>query len=305
MIKRTIPILLLVAILIAGCQSPSSSDTDVQTRVAAILTDIPTNTPFPATATATVRLPTVALPTATEEPTETPTEEPPLETPTNTPEPGVTFTPPLPTNTLLPSPTSPAGDPRVTLGAATWTDPMDNGNYWPVGADEFTSLSVAGGEMTFTALSTTNGWRLASTPSLTNFYLEFSGRMTNCKGMDSMGLIFRVPNLKEANRGYLFGITCDGTYYLKAWDGIAFPEPTMTQIVYPHSNKAIVKGADQTNRIGVLASGSSLKLYVNGVQVHEITDETYNKGYFGIFINPDKSTNLTAKIDEISYWQSR
>ncbi len=68
--KRILPILILTALLAAGCQSPSASDTDVQTRVAAILTDIPTYTAMPPTVTATVRLPTVALPTPTEEPTE-------------------------------------------------------------------------------------------------------------------------------------------------------------------------------------------------------------------------------------------
>ncbi len=191
MTKFTI-ILLLGLMALTACQSPSSSDAGVQTRVAAILTDIPTYTPLPPTVTATIQLPTLAVNTPTVEPTDTPTPEPTI----GTVEPTATNTVPgIPTETLLPSPTAPAGDPRAALGTPTWSDPMDNSNNWPVGSDNFTSLSVADGELTLTGLTSTNGWKLASAKALKNFYLEADGRMVTCSGMDAWGLIFRVPKL--------------------------------------------------------------------------------------------------------------
>ncbi len=299
--KKLIFFLMLGILVLTACQSPSSSDTGVQTRVAAILTDIPTYTPLPPTVTATIQLPTLAVNTPTKKPTETSTPEPTV----GTVEPTATKTVPgIPTETLLPSPTAPAGDPRAALGTPTWSDPMDNANNWPVGSDNFTSLSIADGEMTLVGLSSTNGWKLASAPALKNFYLEADGRMVSCSGMDAWGLMFRVPNYDKPNRGYLFGITCDGNYYLKAWDGTMEPG-TMTQIIYPHASKAIQKGANQTNRVGVMANGENLKLYINGKMVHEIADSTFPQGYFGLFINSEKTPNLTAKINQVDYWSSK
>jgi hypothetical protein len=299
--KKIIPAILFLVLVLSACQSPSSSDTGVQTRVAAILTDIPTYTPPPPETTATIQLPTLAMNTPTQEPTETATPEPTegTEVPTAT-----RTVPGIPTETLFPSATAPAGDPRVALGVPTWNDPMDTPNNWPVGSDQFTSLSIGDGELTLIGLSNTNGWKLASAPSLKNFYLEADGRMVDCKGMDAWGLMFRAPNYEKANRGYLFGITCDGNYYLKSWDGTLQPGE-MTQIIYPHASKAIVKGSNQTNRVGVMANGENLKLYINGVMVHEILDSTYPQGYFGLFVNSEKTPNLTAKVTDVSYWAGK
>lgn len=299
--KKIIPFLLLTTLVLAACQSPSSSDTGVQTRVAAILTDIPTYTPMPPTVTATIQLPTLAVNTPTVAPTETPTVEPTQ----GTLEPTATAkVPGIPTETLLPSATAPAGDPRAVLGAPTWTDPMDTANNWPVGSDNFTSLSIADGELALTGLTATNGWKMASAPALKNFYLEADGRMTTCSGMDAWGLYFRVPKYEKPDRGYLFGITCNGNYYLKAFDGTMDPA-TATQIIYPYASKAIVKGSNQTNRVGVMANGENLKLFINGKMVHEIADSTYPQGYFGLFINSEETPNLTAKITDVSYWTSK
>lgn len=301
--KKIFVFLILAVFLLTGCESPSSSDTGVQTRVAAILTEIPTFTPPPATATtaATVQLPTLAVNTPTVEPTDTPMPEAETETaqPTST-----ATVPGIPTVTPLPSATPPAGDPRAALGAPTWQDTMENANNWPVGSDTFTSLSIANGELSLTGLTDTNGWKMASAPALKNFYLEADGRMDACSGMDAWGLIFRVPNYDKPNRGYLFGITCSGTYYLKAWDGTIDPGE-MTQLIYPYSSKAILKGPNQTNRIGVMANGENIKLYINGKMVHEIADPTFTQGYFGLFINSEKTPNLNVKVNDVSYWSSK
>lgn len=299
--KKLFPFLVLGVLVLSACQSPSSSDTGVQTRVAAILTDIPTYTPLPPTVTATIQLPTLAVNTPTQEPTGTATPEPTEATVEAT---ATNAVPRIPTETLLPSATPPAGDPRAAMGAPTWSDTMENSNNWPVGSDNFTSLSVQDGELALVGLTSTNGWKMASAPALKNFYLEADGRMVECQGMDAWGLIFRVPNYDKPNRGYLFGITCDGNYYLKAWDGTMEPGD-MTQIIYPHASKAIQKGPNQTNRVGVMANGENLKFYINGKMVHEILDPTFAQGYFGLFVNSEKTPNLTAKVTDVSYWSSK
>ncbi len=66
-----------------------------------------------------------------------------------------------------------------------------------------------------------------------------------------------------------------------------------------------LKGPNQTNRVGVMANGENIKLFINGKMVHEIADATFAQGYFGLFINSEKTPNLTAKINQVDYWSSK
>ena len=301
--KYLLPLLILMFILTA-CM-PVDSEAEVQTRVAQLLTSYPTTTAqSPVGQTPTNSLPTVDFtlntlePTSTESPTITVTIPPPTMTPDGT------LTPfPTATSIILPSATSPAGDPRLGLGTASWRDPMDDDTYWATGATTFNNLSFSGGEMVLTGLNRQYGWRLATTESLQDFYMELSGRFGVCVGSDSYGIMFRIPDINTADRGYLFGITCDGNYFLRRWNAREnAPTGTMTTIIIPRGNDAILIGPNQTNRLGVTALGNNLQLYVNGVMIHEILETTFTQGYFGVFIRAAETTNFTVFIDEMSYW---
>jgi hypothetical protein len=198
--------------------------------------------------------------------------------------------------------TFPAGDPRTNLGAPDWTDSMTSSGNWPTANDEYSTISFSNGEMVLTGLTNLYAWRLASTPSLTDVYLEMTGKFDDCSGADSYGLMFRVPVLAEANQGYFFGITCNGDYFFKIWDGTALPNGLMTNVIYPKASSLIHAGASQTNRIGVLVKGTNFKFYINGEMVHEIADTTYAQGNFGIFIKKEVTDQLTVRISDMSYW---
>ena len=64
----------------------------------------------------------------------------------------------------------------------------------------------------------------------------------------------------------------------------------------------INKGKDQANRLGVAAVGDRLTLFINGAKVGEVINDNYEKGYFGVFINRDKTKDLTVKVDQVRYW---
>ena len=64
----------------------------------------------------------------------------------------------------------------------------------------------------------------------------------------------------------------------------------------------ILKGSNQINRLGVMAKGSELKLYVNGVLIDTIKDKTFSQGYIGLYIGRKETKNLTSILDEISFW---
>ena len=100
-----------------------------------------------------------------------------------------------------------------------WVDEMDNSKNWPIGDDKFTSAYNRSGTYFITSYDSNDGWRLASTSDIYNGYIEIEFSQTTCKGEDHFGIMFRVPDLYEITNGYLFGITCDGRYSLRIWDG--------------------------------------------------------------------------------------
>jgi len=262
------------------------------------------------TATASPVPPTAEAPAAAV-PTDTPVSKP---TATQQPAAGgiptVAVTPISPAATQPSGPTvTPApGDPRSRLGAPTSTDAMDNANtwIWPTGSDKYTIGSFSGGRQSVTALTGTDGWRMANPAGreFSSLYLEATIRTGACSGSDHYGLIFRVPVLTEPDQGYLFGVTCDGRYSLRRWNGEVGLKGEMKWLANWTASSAIVTGANQTNRLGVMMVGSRLLLYANGKLITEIKDTTYASGYFGLFVGSDNTENLTIQVDEMSYWEN-
>ena len=203
-----------------------------------------------------------------------------------------------------PEPTVESDDPAIYLGDADWIDEMETAEYWPTGSNEFTSAAFENGTLKLVALSETNGWRIASTSMLGNAYIEADVKMSACSETDGYGFIFRVPENTDYNKGYLFGITCDGRYSLRKWDGLASEDGLMLWLKYYTISEWINEGANQSNRIGVMALDNRIILYVNGERVDEIIDDdnVYAEGFFGLYVNRDKTENLTIIVDKVSYW---
>jgi len=179
---------------------------------------------------------------------------------------------------------------------------MADDKYWPTGATEDTDLNFTNGHMYLKALSGRFAWRLATFGTNNDYYVETTAHFMACTGTDSYGIIFRVPDITTADQGYLFGITCDGKYYLRKWDGKIPPKGHMTYIITDKASPAILPGPNQTNRLGVMAIGSHLLFYINGKYVEDVQDASYPKGYVGVFINEDNTTNMVVEVDQMAYW---
>jgi len=306
--RKIIVTMIVLASFLAGCslipQFQQAKDEYLETRVAEKLEEQPAEnlvveeveekTPAaeetPTEEVSSEEVPTEETPTAEETPTEeVPAEETPVAEETPEPE---------------PEPTIESDDPAIYLGDADWIDEMETAEYWPTGTDEFTSAAFENGTLKLTALSEINGWRIASTPALGNTYIEADVKMGTCKLTDGYGFIFRVPENTGYNRGYLFGVTCDGRYSLRVWDGLAGESGTMVWLKYYTLSEWINQGKDKSNRIGVMALDNRFILYVNGEKVDEIIDENnaYAEGFFGLYVNRDKTENLAIVVDKVSYW---
>lgn len=303
--------------------TPTLSADEMQTQISQMLTVMPTNTGQPqGAATATQALPTVAVETATPEGGQGAL---PLATATNTtaPEPATTQAPeatattaptsttgPTATNTATSGPTATLvpGDPRSRLGTATSTDNQDNANtwVWPTGSDKYTLATFASGVQSITALTGTDGWRLANPAGreFANLYLEATIRLGACSGSDHYGLIARVPVLEEPDQGYLFTVTCDGRYSLRRWNAEIGTKGEMKWLVNWTASPAIQTGSNKVNRVGLWAYGSRLIVYANGQVLTEVKDTTYPSGYFGVVVGADNTDDFTIQVDEMSYWEN-
>lgn len=194
-------------------------------------------------------------------------------------------------------------DPGKYLGEADWMDEMDPGEYyWPLGTDEYMSAAYEDGTLKLQALSEINGWRIASTSMLGDSYIEAVVEIGKCSKTDGYGFIFNVPEETGYNRGYLFGVTCNGKYSLRVWDGLSGENGSMTWLKYYTENEYILQGEDAVNTIGVMTVDDSISLYINGELVDQFVDDTYSEGFFGMYINRDYTENLTINIDKVSYW---
>jgi len=135
-------------------------------------------------------------------------------------------------------------------------------------------------------------------------YMEMSVSTGTCTGSDRYGFLFRVPNAAEANRGYLFGVSCDGSYSFREWDATIGSKGQMTTHINWTNASAIQAGSNKSNTIGVLAIGDRIVLYANGVLLKELKDSTFTEGSFGIFIGARETDNFSISVEEIAYWKN-
>ena len=77
---------------------------------------------------------------------------------------------------------------------------------------------------------------------------------------------------------------------------------TLTTLQKYTESGLIDAGKYKSNRLGIMAVGDQLIMYINGVKVGEVTDDTFNSGNFGIYINRNVTENLTIYVDDVKYW---
>jgi hypothetical protein len=312
-ILRTVLFILILSILSActlpltQATPPAVSDEEMATRVAKILTEMPQPTEGLPTAELPPLNTSEPAPTSAEEIVETATEAATTQPdqPTATQQPTATSdVVPTVVVTTMPAFTPPADDPRTKLGSPSWTDDMDEDTYWPTGEDKYTAIDFKDGQLRLTGLTTTDGWRLAASEQLANFYLEATISTGTCSGTDRYGLMYRVPVAREANKGYLLGVSCDGKYSLREWDATLGSKGTMTTHINWTASSAIQAGSNKLNKVGIMAVGDRMIIYINGVMINEVKDSTFDLGSFGLFVGARETTNFTISVDEVSYWKN-
>ena len=200
---------------------------------------------------------------------------------------------PTATTTVTSTPTVQPSDPVAWLGAPTWRDTFSGTKNFYTTSDENITFSYSADAFSMTATNV-NGWHSWSLGNkrIANFYLEATFTIGNCSGNDRYGLVFRAPNTSE---GYFYGVSCQGMFGLTRWD-------SMTQLIEWKPAVPLKAGPNQTNRVGVMARGTELTLYINGTEVAKINNERYTEGFFGFYIASHGTYGLNVLVQEVAYW---
>jgi len=205
-----------------------------------------------------------------------------------------------PTSTTTPTPSQTPIDPAASLGDPTWKDDFTNGAYWPLYNDSHLKMVIQDGKLNMIALIPNrkdpwDGW-MVSQPLLTDFYLSVTASFGNCSGLDRYGLLARAAS--DAGHSYLFGISCDGKYSLRIWNGFKFIE-----LIPWTPSEYIHQGFQQTNQLGFRAEETKISLFINGNLLTDLEDNTYSQGTFGLFIGAVETESFYVLFDEIAYWE--
>lgn len=185
----------------------------------------------------------------------------------------------------------------LDLGQPTWSDTFNSDANWYMVNTDNTRFNVEDGHLVMESIDPggLEEWGLSGRPALENFYFEI--RVTTaekCEGRDRYGVIVRA---EDPQHGYVYGFSCNGQYRLYIWDDGEF-----TSLKNWTSATEIQSGPEQTNRLGIQFDGDEIKLYANGKLLTTVTDDTFSKGRFGLFIASGPSANFKVYVEEAAYW---
>ena len=271
---------LLLTSLLVSCsfsQENEMDDTLVATQVAIILTQT-------ALAEPADKEP-VVVDSATTAPTQTATQEVSTSTPTITLTSTVTAT-------------RDESDPAVSLGEPIWSqDFTASSSPWDFDSDQAV-FKTQDGALILTAKGSANwhSWYV-STPKLRNAYLEAEIEMSNCSGLDRIGLAVRSES--DGQQFYFMGVTCDGQ-----WGFFRMaPDVNINEIIGFQESDQLSNTVNTPHRLGIWMNGNDFSLYIDGKEVGTASDDTLmSEGYTGFLIAYANTPGFSVKVHHLKYW---
>ncbi len=220
--------------------------------------------------------------------------------------PAPTFTPVPPTATIDWFPATATATPQFVpthgptperkpgVGELLLTDHFTAADPWNAAASEDASVVVGLGRLTIAAQPGINAFRIRKGPALTAFYAEITAQPSLCRDRDEYGMLFRAPNNVAY---YTFTLSCNGTERVdRVRAGKLIP------LHAPIASADVPQGAPGEVRMGVWASGSDLRFFLNGRYQFGITDATLSSGALGVFARSIGQTPVTILFSDLSVY---
>jgi hypothetical protein len=127
-----------------------------------------------------------------------------------------------------------------------------------------------------------------------DFALEVEMVLVSGSSANRQGVICRYSSEGDY---YNLGISADGEYLIQKFVG-----GVATWLKSPTSSSHINTGSGVTNNVRVECMGNSLTLYVNGIRVAHITDNTLVSGYVGFLANSSSGEYTEVAFDNAVIW---
>ena len=232
-----------------------------------------------------------------------PASETPSPTASSTAKPTSTLASPSSTNTV--TPTVLAFDPIQEFGSATILDIFASDANWVDASNklpdtDFIKLELGTEQLIVTGkLASFDTWWL-TWPEAADQYLELKVEVEKCAGLQAYGLLLRAPPSNTEAHGYILTFSCDGAYRLRRLDGTS--PYRFVDLVAWTAHEAIRTGDDQINTLGIHLKGEQISIYANGQKIHEIEDDEFAAGRFGLFVNAGPPGDFTFILNELSFW---
>lgn len=197
---------------------------------------------------------------------------------------------PVPTNTPVPSPTP---RPSPTPNAVLFEDSEFNRTCSTESTTDVERF-VENGQFNMRVISPSFvSWTECTKVEYADFILEVDAAQVSGPDNNTYGVIFRYG--LDTNEFYTFSISGDG-FYVLAIDG---PDRTEPEIIVDWTSSSAIKQGVQTNRIKVVAVGSSIQYFINDELLGEIQNSRLSTGTIGFFAGALDEGNVQVSFDNL------
>ncbi len=221
--------------------------------------------------------------------TATPTATQPTATPT------IVWFPPSETPTAHVLPTAgPTPERKPGVGRLLLGDDFSVATPWNPGVSKDAGIAIGENQLTLAAQPGVNAFRIRQGPALANFYAEITAQPSLCRSADEYGLLFRAPS----NSGfYAYALRCNGTSLAER---VRYGKPFPLHDPVPSADVPV--GPPGEVRLGVWASGTDMRFFLNGHYQFSISDPTLKQGSVGVFAHSMGATPVTIVFSNLSIY---
>ncbi len=127
-----------------------------------------------------------------------------------------------------------------------------------------------------------------------DFYLEVDTVHVAGPVDNVFGVVFRM---EDSENFYLFAISSDGAFSLGKFVGDKW-----FSLVKWESTDAIETGAGGENRLGLLAAGNEMALYVNNEELTRVQDNSFAAGQIALLAGTNDQAGVEVAFDNLWLW---
>jgi hypothetical protein len=219
-------------------------------------------------------------------------------TPTLTLTPTIQWFPVTATPILVVVPTStPNPLAHPSHGALIFSDEGKTKDAWVGLQDSYGTISVNGNSVTLSVNAVKGSLTsLRAKTTLDNFYFESVMSVGLCKKDDLMGVLFRAS---DAQNHYRFLFNCQGMISLQQ-----VADGRSTNLTDWSLSNQVQTSLNSPVKIGVWASGRTLRIYLNDQLQFETTNGTFRSGGIGFYAKSSGDTTVTASFSSINVYEA-